>query len=246
MPSAQFKPIADSFCAAARACCAKEGADTMLTDCETAFAGRQPALASVDQGTVTVDSAALARCLAAYEQAANACDENTLITACQGVFLGTKGLNEPCTNSYECKRDQGPMSCLFVDNQTTGTCKKVPHGKSGDSCVYSCRTGDDCSSQTYGLADSNLTLCFESDGLYCDTFADAGAVCKPIVSTGGACDSSDACGTLGVCYTTCQPSGVLHGACGMGCRHDLTCTGGTCEDPSFDVGSICDGYAPAP
>lgn len=216
-----------------------------LTDCESAYAGRQVALASIDQGAVTVDSAAFARCQAAYQQAATNCDENTLLTACQGVYLGTKHAGEACTNSYECQRAQGPMSCLFVGDATIGTCKNVPHGKSGDACVFSCRTGDDCSFQTYGLADSNVTLCFEADGLYCDISADI-AVCKPIVPTGGACSGGDACGTLGVCETTCQPSGVLHGPCGAGCRHDLQCIAGMCEDPSLTVGGTCDGYPPAP
>ena len=245
--SAPFMAIATDFCAAARACCAKEGVDTMLGDCETAFARRQVAFASIDQGNVTVDAAALAKCRAAYEQAASACDENTLIEACRGVFLGTKNVGEPCANSYECNRAQSDMDCLFVDNAAIGVCRKVPHGKSGDACLYSCRTGDNCSTQTNGPADAIITPCYESDGLYCDIFADPGpAICKPILSTGATCTSSDACGTLGVCGATCQPSGVLHGPCGMGCRHDLTCVNDQCEDPSFAVGSICDGYAPAP
>ena len=246
MVSAQFMPIVTSFCAAARTCCSKAGEDMMLDDCESAFFGRHAALALVDQGTVTVDSAALAKCQTAYQQAATACDENALLSACQGVFLGTKKASEACTNGYECDDAQGPTTCLFVDNAPVGVCKKVPHGKASEACLSTCRLGDNCSSSTYGPADSNLTLCFESDGLYCDTFADSGAVCKPIVATGQACGSSDACGTLGVCYTTCQTAGVLHGPCGMGCRHDLTCVSGTCEDPSLAVGGTCLGYPPAP
>ena len=217
----------------------------MLTDCETAFASRQVALASVEQGTVEVDSAALARCKAAYQQAASACDQSAVINGCQGVFLGTKNENEPCNNSYECKRDQGPMTCLFVDNATPGACKKVPHGKSGDACTSTCRTGDDCSSQTYGAADSNLTMCFEADGLYCDYLGDS-VVCKPLVALGGDCSTSDACGTLGVCDTTCKASGGLHAPCGAGCRHDLQCIADQCEEPSLTIGSSCLGYPPAP
>lgn len=243
--SAQFMPIVTSFCAAARTCCAKAGEDMMLDDCESAFFGRQVALASVDQGTVTVDSAALAKCQTAYQQAATACNENALLSACQGVFLGTKKVGEACTSNYECDRAQGAMSCLFPDNAQVGVCQKVPHGKSGEACLSTCRLGDDCSSDTFG-ATTSPTFCFESEGLYCGSVDASAAVCRPILATGEGCTSSDACGTLGVCYTTCQPAGVLHGPCGVGCRHDLTCVNDMCEDPSLAVGGTCLGYAPAP
>jgi hypothetical protein len=82
----------------------------MLTDCESQFASRQPGLASVDLGTVTVDAAALSKCLAAYQQSATDCGENTLLAGCVGVFLGTKGSGEACSNVYTAHGHNGDVT----------------------------------------------------------------------------------------------------------------------------------------
>jgi hypothetical protein len=192
-----------------------------------------------------VDAAALAKCLAAYQQSATDCDENTLLASCVGVFMGTKGSGEACTNAYECKRDQGPMTCLFAVAASVGSCKPVPHGKADEACLDTCPSGTDCSSVTAGAADTNITLCFESDHLYCDILS-SNPVCKALLATGDACTSDAACGSTGTCNTKCQASATLNEPCGAGCRPDLVCsTDGKCEDPSLANGAVCTGYPPA-
>lgn len=231
----------------------------MLPDCVAKFfspARREFAL--LEQGTVTLDSAALARCSAAYQQAASECNEGTLVAACKGVFQGTRDVGEACLTASECRRDRGPMLCsFFVDDAArakagpgarVGSCQKVAHGKSGEACVSSCTTGDDCSSEGYMASASNT--CFEADGLFCDNSSDVPR-CKAIAPIGGACSADDACGSTGICETTCQPIGVLHGPCKTHCARDgrvLTCVAGQCQASTFTsgIGNSCNGYPPAP
>ena len=244
--SEQFAPIASAFCAAARTCCSEQHVETTLTDCETEFATRQSALASVDKGSVAVDRAALAKCSAAYQQAAANCDQSALLSACNGVFLGTKAAGEACSNVYECARTAGPMVCLFANDATIGVCKRVPQGKAGDACLGSCPAGEDCSSVTAGTSDTNLTLCFEQDGLYCDT-SSSNPLCKSLIAAGDNCTSDDACGSARLCDTTCQARGSLNAACGAGCLRELTCgNDDKCHAPSLANGGVCSGYPPAP
>src|SRR5262249_36572742 len=159
---------------------------------------RRPATALVGQGTVLLDAQAVAACAAAYQRAATACTIGDVLTACQGVFVGTKADGEPCATLYECRRDQGPATCLkILTGDTTpalGICRRAPHASGGDPCVFSCQAGDDCSTETIpGSPDPPLALCFEADGLYCSTAGDT-PVCAPLAADGAACDSgSDVC-----------------------------------------------------
>jgi hypothetical protein len=239
-------PIINAFCAAARSCCAKQGVSATLDDCEAMFPMREPTVASVASGAITLDPTALAACRAAYTQAATSCTENPVVSACQNVFLGTRGENEACSNGQECKRDQGPVTCLITTpNGTSGVCKKIPHGKAGDACSFDCETGEDCSSTTYGVADSNITLCFEADGLYCDTSSDSGK-CAPILALDAPCNGFDSCGSANFCETTCQKLSTLGEPCGQECLEVLECIDNQCQSPPFASDSICMGYSYGP
>jgi len=243
---AQLMPTINAYCQAAQTCCAKQATPAMLTDCASKFPTRDKVLASIDTGGVTVNAAALAKCLAAYQQAATLCDENPVIAACQGVFSGTKAVGEPCNNGTECNAAQGPTTCLFVDNTAgPGVCKRTVHGKAGDACVSSCATTGGCSYETYGAADSLLTWCFEADGLYCDS----SLKCAPLVSIGQSCGSDDACGSGNTCYLVCKKGAALGQACETtACVHGLECSpdSGTCVDPPFASESVCSGYGLGP
>jgi hypothetical protein len=239
-------PIINAFCAAARSCCAKQGVSATLDDCEAMFPMREPTVASVASGAITLDPTALAACRAAYTQAATSCTENPVVSACQNVFVGTRAENEACSNGQECKRDQGPVTCLITtQNGTSGVCKKIPHGKAGDACSFDCEKGEDCSSTTYGVADSNITLCFEEDGLYCDTSSDA-AKCAPILALNAPCTGFDACGSANFCETTCQKLSTLGEPCGEECLEVLECIDNQCQSPPFASDSICMGYSYGP
>jgi hypothetical protein len=88
-------------------------------------------------------------------------------------------------------------------------------------------------------------MCFEEDGLYCDFFADI-PTCKALVPQGMPCAFSEACGSAGICSTTCKPAGGLGQACGAGCRHELSCINDHCQSPSFIGVNTCDGYSLGP
>ena len=234
--------VSAAYCSSARTCCPN---GSPLTDCESKAAMYHPT-AAIQSGAVRVDTTALAACVTAYQQAASGCREIPVVAACNRVFIGTRKPGETCSDSgYECSSEQGASTCLItVQGGHTGVCKSNAHGKAGDACLYSCRDGDSCGGTTYGAADTVLTLCFESDGLFCDN-GDDGGKCKLIKKTGDPCTSTDECGTKGYCDTTCKRVSMEGESCGS-CRHDLTCTNGTCQSPTFEQANACDGYSLGP
>jgi len=193
-----------------------------------------------------VDATALAACVAAYQQAASDCQQIPVVGACKKVFIGTRKPGESCTDSgYDCSIEQGHSTCLITDQGGhTGVCKSTSHGHAGDACLFSCTDGDSCGGVTSGSADTVLPLCFESDGLFCD-YGNNGSTCKSIKKTGDPCASSDECGSNGYCDTTCKRANTEGDSCGS-CRHDLTCTNGTCQGPTFEQANACDGYSLGP
>jgi len=241
-------PIAKSFCAAARSCCMKEQMPTMLDDCESGYGSRDETAKALGRGTVTLDSAGLARCLAAYEAAANECEELSVITACRGVVHGTRAEGQSCTIGSECVGDAN--ACLLADSNpgTVGVCRKIPHGKVGDKCDITCRPDDNCTWTSYGAApDQPPAVCFEAEGVYCDRSGES-PQCQAIHAVGAACTDFNQCGSAGDCDEgthTCKALGKLGESCGR-CIPQLTCKDGKCESPSFTAGPTCEGISFGP
>jgi hypothetical protein len=239
-------PTVNAFCAAARSCCTKQNIPSMLADCESAFPMRNETVASLASGAATLNATALAACQAAYAQAATSCDENPVLSACQGVVIGTRPENAPCTSGAECLRAPGPSTCLIVEQGgTVGVCKTIPHSKSGDACDFSCRAGEDCTSTTYGAVDSNLAMCFGQDGLYCDYLSSSPATCKPLLALGSICSNDEQCGVTNYCDTTCKKRGVLGDPCTR-CLDALTCVNSHCVSPPFATDYTCGGRSLGP
>lgn len=242
-------PIAKSFCTAARTCCMKEQLPAMLDDCESGYASKDDTAKALARGTVTLDSAVLARCLAAYQAAAQTCEERSVRDACRGVVHGTRAEGESCLMGSECAGDDA-KACLVADSNpgTMGVCRKIPHGKVGDACQITCRPDDNCTWTSYGAAgDQPPTICFESEGVYCDTLSDT-PKCQAIRAAGTACTDFDQCGSAGSCDTvarTCKRLAQLNEPCGM-CIPQLTCIDGKCQSPSFTVGPTCEGVSFGP
>ena len=237
-------PTVNAFCAAARACCTNQPDPPMLTDCESSFGTKSQTAKSLASGAVTIDAAGLSKCLAAYQAAATACEENSVLDACTGIVHGTRAEGQSCASGGECA-GAGTKVCLTEQNGTTGVCKTVPRGKAGDDCSLTCRPNDSC---VFTSGDSTLTPCFESDGLYCD-YNNTPAKCKPILASDAACESDDPCGSQAYCDSggshTCKKRGQLNEACGM-CIPSLSCIDGKCKSPPFSVGSSCEGYSLGP
>lgn len=238
----ELSDVAAAYCASARTCCPQ---NSPLTDCEAKAAMHYPT-ESIQSGAVRVDATALAACRTAYQKAASGCQEIPVVDACRKVFVGTRKTGESCSDGgYDCSAEPGESTCRITTlNGHTGVCKPTPHGKTGEACLYSCRDGDSCGGVTSGPGDSVLTACFESEGLYC-AYADNGGTCQPIKKLGDPCTSFDECGTKGYCDTTCKRAGMEGESCGS-CRHDLTCTSGTCQGPTFEQANACDGYSLGP
>ncbi|HEV8548531.1 MAG TPA: hypothetical protein VGQ57_05870, partial [Polyangiaceae bacterium] len=233
-----------SFCSAVASCCGT----TMLPDCAATYATMQPAVASVESGVITLDAEALARCQAAYAPGPDQCNLNAVVAACAGVFIGSRHDGEPCHGGFDCDRSTDVMTCLITDTMTPnaeGVCKTVPHGKLDDACVFSCETGDDCSTTTISGGDYPITLCFESDGLYCDS---NDSTCHALVPMGMPCSGSfGECGSQAGCQTTCVPLSGRGEDCGNGCLRKFQCgDDGKCADPPWATENACSGYPPAP
>jgi hypothetical protein len=241
-----LKPIVDAYCAAARACCTRDAMPMQLANCEDLVTSRFPAK-SIANGATRIDADALALCRAAYEAAATRCEATPVMEACRNVLIGTHRAEEPCTlGAQECELIAGQGTCLLPSSdEPDGVCKYPAHGKAGDPCMTTCHEGQRCLVTREGPPNTVLTMCFESDGLFCDFSKDA-ALCAPMVDEGAACPFDDACGSASHCGGTCGPATDLGEACEADCRRDLTCVNGKCEGLPFANGSICIGYTFGP
>jgi hypothetical protein len=230
-----------AYCTAVPTCCA--GASTPVEDCKAMHA-MTPVVASVMNGSVTIDLTALAKCKAAYGPGPDQCNLNVVAAACAGVYVGHRGIGEPCTNPFECDHSAGDAWCVIPDPamNPAGTCQKAPRGNAGDACFASCRIGSDCSSTGAGASDSE-PLCFESDGLYCDYNT---RKCANVVTVGGSCFEEQQCGSEARCVVdTCKALGGVGTPCADGCRHELECDANVnCADPTWISSSACRGYPP--
>ena len=102
---------------------------TTLDDCEAKFESRIPALANVSKGIETIDNAALAACIAGYNEAAGTCAFSPLGIACKGVFLGTKSEGAACGvggvpssgGSGECKATGRATECVWTGDANVST-----------------------------------------------------------------------------------------------------------------------------
>ena len=259
-------PLAGAFCMAARNCCAKSGVPSTLTDCENMFASRIPTLTFVDKGTVTIDSSALALCVAAYNDTATTCTFTAIDTACKGVFVGTKAEGAPCgiggvpmvSGADECKSNGGAEECVWTgdsnDPSVTGVCHATTHGKSGDPCANSCVSAKDCTFDLLTSPDSTTAVCFESDGVYCKS-DNTPPTCAPIVAVGGSCAADqNSCASNSICEVTtskCKASSTLGQPCsytsGMPCINTLVCgSDSKCAAPTFADDYLCSGNPPYP
>ena len=241
-------PTVTAFCAAARTCCAKQADPVMLDDCESAFATRDQTAQSLARGTVTIEADDLAKCQAAYAAAATSCEENSVLAACAGIVRGKLAEGAPCTLGVECA-GTGPKVCLVTGGQDSlGVCKAVPGGKAGDECSLTCGPNEICTFTVYGVPDSPLTPCLESDGVFCNNDA-LPAKCQTIYALGAPCEHDAQCGSAAYCdyagSSTCKKRGQLNEACGT-CISSLMCKDGKCQSPPLTVGGTCDGYSLGP
>lgn len=261
--------LASAFCGAARTCCAMAQMPTTLDDCETRFQARLPGLTAVHQGVETIDDAALAACVAGYQQAATTCAFQPLVAACKGVFVGTLDEGAACgkggvpstSGAGWCKATGRATACVWTGDSnvatTTGTCHTPAHGKLGDPCATSCAKNDSCVFDLFTSPGYPTAVCFEEDGLYCASGATS-SVCAAIVPTGGSCAdnpfscaSTDTCGGTGA-TPACQTAATLGQACsssGPECAQGMSLgcgTDQTCHDLGFAYDTTCGGTPPFP
>ncbi|HWP08613.1 MAG TPA: hypothetical protein VNN72_22885 [Polyangiaceae bacterium] len=242
--------VVATACSAAATCCMTMGIPSMLDDCETMYDASQDGVYGIMSGHVTIDSAALARCKAAYSSSTDQCNLNAIVAACTGVFIGHQKAGDPCSGGYDCDRSTDAMSCLITDTSgahPVGTCAKIPHAKLNEPCYGTCRAGENCSNSAQGIATpEDLALCFEDEGFFCDS-NETTPVCKALLALGAQCDTAswDACGSHAECNTTCEKVGELGDPCGS-CFHAFQCIEGKCADPAWANESTCMGLPPGP
>ena len=243
-------PLVDAFCAAARACCAKDGRSLdPLANCE-ATAGTTFGAAQVAAGTIRVDGPVFDACVAAYQRAATSCTFTEVMTACPGIFIGTLSSGATCRHVADCRRDQGPMVCVMIITTpgvtpTTGTCQPALRGAENDFCLASCPIGRDCSTGVLsGSPNPPLALCHEQDGLFCDS----DQTCKPLNPLGAACFYDEGCGTGNYCLPGCERILTAGAACQYdnSCGPGYTCLAGACAPAPLAIDGSCEGSPQPP
>lgn len=261
-----FQGVISAFCATARTCCAQAGLPTSaLADCEAKFATRRPVITLVALGQASINTTALAACEAAYRQAASTCTTGQVLAACTGILVGLQAENQPCgkggnpsvPGASACKQTGGPEVCVWTapdtsDPSVAGVCKKMVHGKLGDTCGSTCELGQDCSSELLtSPGDTDVTWCFEEDGLYC-SYQNTPSSCASLTAVGANCAAdSEACGSANYCdsNSVCRARAPLGQACmTTPCARPYACSvSDKCEEynpPFADPDFSCQGYAP--
>jgi len=240
-------PFIEAFCETARTCCDTAGfPEGALSACEAGFASHYDAVTSIEDGTVTVDTAALSACVAAYAQAGESCSWTAVFTDCPAMLLGTAADGEPCRSVFECDRSDGPKICLKLQDSAepeVGVCVAPERAGADEPCGGSCAEGSDCSLNVSNPDASIPTaFCHESDGLFCNF----GYGCAPLVEDGEVCDTSAACHAGSVCLSTCEPLKANGATCQFifECAEGLTCESDTCVPEPVASDYTCTGYAP--
>lgn len=245
-------PIVTAYCATARACCKNE-ADVDLDDCESEFAMKNETVGSLTRGAVTLDIGGLEACRAAYVAAATTCEMNGVLAACRGLVHGKIADGAACSLGSECAGKPLPNTCLITEqNGTVGICKATPHAKLNEECFSTARKGELYASTTYGAADSELAMCFEDEGFFCD-YDTQPSKCQALLATGTDCERDEQCGSDSYCDYTgsgkCKKRSQLNEPCGLDlgyCIPQLSCVEGKCKSPPFAAGSSCLGYSLGP
>jgi hypothetical protein len=102
--------------------------------------------------------------------------------------------------------------------------------------------------QLGGPSDTLITLCFESDGLFCSS--ETGSLsCQPLVAPGGSCDSNpDVCGSTSYCDSvtnTCKAASTAGQSClYSSCLRQLSCGADKkCVEPFWELATDYDSCA---
>jgi hypothetical protein len=198
------------------------------------------------QTAATLSQAALERCVSAYRAAATTCVLDGVTAACHGILVGHVPDGQPCADVAACDRAAGPKVCQKIQGMgELGTCQTPPRGKSGDPCALSCALDTNCSVTASSPAASYpTTLCYEEDGLYCQS----GYSCVPLVADGSTCSGEDACRSASYCDgETCVSRPGPGDACQFGpdCGSGFACVDSHCAPAPFAFSSSCEGYPPA-
>jgi hypothetical protein len=233
-------PTIGAFCAAARVCCSQQGVSAMLDDCESAFPMKHESIALLTSGVLTLNATVLAACLAAFRQAAVACDQNPVLSACDDLLVGTRPEDAACNSGWECAPAPVPTICLAAaTTDTVGVCKNFRRAKAGEECHFSCQAGEHCPSFGSGFPETDLDVCLGQDGLYCG----AGGRCEVLLALGAPCRTDEQCGSANFCQGTCMKRGELGDVCAA-CLPSLTCTNNHCATSPFASDSTCTGHSP--
>jgi hypothetical protein len=245
--SSSIQPLVDALCSAARTCCARASFPSEpLVDCEPEVIRQIDPLQEAVNGTVIVDTARFAACVAHYRTAATSCTYPPAIgDDCEGMFRGTLREGETCTRSEECIRGADPVACLLPISDggsgRTGVCHNLRRGSQGDACITS--GGDRYHGTTYSTSDPNppYVYCHSADGLFCSIGTQR--TCVPFKTVGSPCVEFLECGPDAYCDTTCTARKPVGAACGRPseCQGIQSCNNGVCAPLEIATNKLCSG-----
>jgi hypothetical protein len=156
--------------------------------------------------------------------------EKALPGSCRSAFSGKVPLGGECDSRFECQKpkDGSDVVCTST-SEGNPTCQRyrpagegVAAGASGDACVASCTTLEDCHVDAKA---GEQVACLSSDGLGCYNY-----VCEPLPKLGEACQLVGLpCENGGYCdFGTCEKQL----ADGEPCSGRDECLSGDCNELS--------------
>jgi hypothetical protein len=224
-------PVAVRFCTAIHevpearraACCAEAPGVVFTGECVRTLSF---AMAS---GAVTVDPAAVDRCVAAVDAAYAGCDwpgpfAPPVPAACEGILVGTLASGARCRSSLECA---GGLRCAGVGPTTMGRCAAAR------------ADGERCGGSADALASSTRQSDLDAQHPECAGFCQR-AKCAPIARIGAECTHPAQCGRGASCTAgKCAPAASVASRkpAGAACANDFECRGGCLREPGHARGT---------
>jgi hypothetical protein len=198
------------------ACCEGSSTSNVGGQCESVVT------VALRSGAITLDHAALDRCVEAMEKAHQGCDwvtplSSTVVPECEGVLRGQFPEDSKCRSSLECAEG---LHCHGAGPTNIGYCGKPREGGS-------CNTGVDVLA-TYARQD-NIDKGHPECAGQCYQHR-----CIPALAVGDACQSNIPCGVGAHCsggHCVAKPLAVEGEACAeqLDCAVGLHCAGGSCR-----------------
>jgi hypothetical protein len=230
VPRDQFlQRFAEELCSHVAPCCQAAGIPYGATACQQA-ATQEIAAWVAEYSTLPYDARAAGECLTQHEAALDQCfafDDELDDGPCGRIFDQNSPVGDDCKTNTDCASGICQLDSSKLADVCVAARPEHVHGKAGAACAGQCYSFDGSGGCSSGSVVAGSTLCYESDGLFCDSDsgecaarAALGTACPTVPCVAGAYCNFDS----GVCEAI-HESGV--------CFFDSFDTDPGCSDTSY-------------